>query len=39
MIKWPNDLYVGSRKLGGILTEFAGKDKQVDWVVWAWVSM
>jgi BirA family biotin operon repressor/biotin-[acetyl-CoA-carboxylase] ligase len=33
MIKWPNDLYVGSRKLGGILTEFAGKEKQVDWVV------
>ena len=33
MIKWPNDLYVGGRKLGGILTEFAGKGKQVDWVV------
>jgi BirA family transcriptional regulator, biotin operon repressor / biotin---[acetyl-CoA-carboxylase] ligase len=33
MIKWPNDLYVGSRKLGGILTEFSGKDQQVDWVV------
>jgi BirA family biotin operon repressor/biotin-[acetyl-CoA-carboxylase] ligase len=33
MIKWPNDLYVGSRKLGGILTEFAGKEQQVDWVV------
>jgi BirA family transcriptional regulator, biotin operon repressor / biotin---[acetyl-CoA-carboxylase] ligase len=33
MIKWPNDLYVGRRKLGGILTEFAGKGKHVDWVV------
>jgi len=33
MIKWPNDLYVGRRKLGGILTEFSGKDNQVDWVV------
>lgn len=32
-IKWPNDLYAGARKLGGILTEFAGKEKQVDWVV------
>jgi BirA family biotin operon repressor/biotin-[acetyl-CoA-carboxylase] ligase len=32
-IKWPNDLYVGSRKLGGILTEFAGMDQHVDWVV------
>ena len=32
-IKWPNDLYVENRKLGGILTEFAGKDKNVDWVV------
>jgi BirA family biotin operon repressor/biotin-[acetyl-CoA-carboxylase] ligase len=33
MIKWPNDLYVGRRKLGGILTEFSIKDEQVDWVV------
>jgi BirA family transcriptional regulator, biotin operon repressor / biotin---[acetyl-CoA-carboxylase] ligase len=33
MIKWPNDLYAGGRKLAGILTEFAGKDKHVDWVV------
>lgn len=32
-IKWPNDLYAGSGKLGGILTEFSGKDRQVDWVV------
>jgi BirA family transcriptional regulator, biotin operon repressor / biotin---[acetyl-CoA-carboxylase] ligase len=33
MIKWPNDLYVGRRKLGGILTEFSIKDERVDWVV------
>jgi BirA family biotin operon repressor/biotin-[acetyl-CoA-carboxylase] ligase len=33
MIKWPNDLYVGPKKLAGILTEFAVRGKQVDWVV------
>ena len=33
MIKWPNDLYVGPKKLAGVLTEFAVKGKQVDWVV------
>jgi len=33
MIKWPNDLYVGTRKLAGVLTEFAVRGKQVDWAV------
>ena len=33
MIKWPNDLYVGTKKLAGVLTEFAVRGKQVDWVV------
>jgi BirA family biotin operon repressor/biotin-[acetyl-CoA-carboxylase] ligase len=33
MIKWPNDLYAGGRKLSGILTEFATKDRQLEWVV------
>jgi BirA family transcriptional regulator, biotin operon repressor / biotin---[acetyl-CoA-carboxylase] ligase len=33
MIKWPNDIYVGTRKLAGILTEFAVKGKKIDWVV------
>ena len=33
MIKWPNDLYVGRKKLAGILTEFATRGKQVDWAV------
>jgi BirA family biotin operon repressor/biotin-[acetyl-CoA-carboxylase] ligase len=33
MIKWPNDLYVGIRKLAGILTEFSVKGKRVDWAV------
>ena len=32
-IKWPNDLYGGKRKLGGILTEFSVRDKEVEWVV------
>ena len=33
LIKWPNDLYAGGKKLAGILTEFSVKGKQVDWVV------
>ena len=33
MIKWPNDLYVGTKKLSGILTEFSVREKQVDWAV------
>lgn len=33
MIKWPNDLYVGTKKLAGVLTEFATRGKQVDWAV------
>jgi len=32
-IKWPNDLYAGMRKLGGILTEFSVTHQQVDWVI------
>ena len=33
MIKWPNDLYVGEKKLGGILTEFSVRGKTVEYVV------
>ncbi|UCF57322.1 MAG: biotin--[acetyl-CoA-carboxylase] ligase [Deltaproteobacteria bacterium] len=33
MIKWPNDLYVHPKKLGGILTEFSAKGKGVEYVV------
>jgi BirA family biotin operon repressor/biotin-[acetyl-CoA-carboxylase] ligase len=33
MIKWPNDLYAGGKKLAGILTEFAARDRRVEWVV------
>ena len=33
LIKWPNDLYVGTKKLAGVLTEFSVKEKKVDWAV------
>jgi BirA family biotin operon repressor/biotin-[acetyl-CoA-carboxylase] ligase len=33
MIKWPNDVYAGGKKLAGILTEFAARDRKVEWVV------
>lgn len=32
-IKWPNDLFIGDRKVGGILMEVAGEQDEVDWVV------
>ena len=32
-IKWPNDLYAGRKKLGGILTEFSALGKRVEYVV------
>ena len=32
-IKWPNDLYVGRRKLAGILTEFSHRDDRIEYVV------
>jgi BirA family biotin operon repressor/biotin-[acetyl-CoA-carboxylase] ligase len=31
-VKWPNDLYVGSRKLAGILVEARWRDQRPDWV-------
>jgi len=31
-IKWPNDLYVGDAKLGGILIEARWRDLELEWV-------
>jgi biotin-(acetyl-CoA carboxylase) ligase len=33
LIKWTNDLYIGDKKLGGILTEFEVTGKDVEYVV------
>jgi BirA family biotin operon repressor/biotin-[acetyl-CoA-carboxylase] ligase len=33
MIKWPNDIYLNGKKLGGILTEFGAKGLNVDYVI------
>ena len=32
-IKWPNDVVVGRRKLGGILAEASAQGSTLDWVV------
>jgi BirA family biotin operon repressor/biotin-[acetyl-CoA-carboxylase] ligase len=32
-IKWPNDLFIGDRKVGGILMEVAGEADEIDWVI------
>ena len=31
-LKWPNDLYAGAGKLGGILVEARWRDQRVEWV-------
>lgn len=31
-LKWPNDLYVGTGKLAGILVESRWRDDRIDWV-------
>lgn len=32
-VKWPNDLVVGDRKLGGILAELEAQGRRIRWVV------
>ncbi len=32
-IKWPNDLFLGDRKAGGILMEVSGEQDEVEWVI------
>ncbi len=32
-LKWPNDLLIGERKVGGILAESSATGSEVDWVV------
>ncbi|MDQ6612117.1 MAG: biotin--[acetyl-CoA-carboxylase] ligase [Gemmatimonadota bacterium] len=31
-LKWPNDLFVGTRKLAGVLVEARWRERTVDWV-------
>jgi BirA family transcriptional regulator, biotin operon repressor / biotin---[acetyl-CoA-carboxylase] ligase len=33
MIKWPNDIYLNRKKLGGILTEFRLKGPSIEYVI------
>ena len=33
VVKWPNDLLVGGRKLGGVLTEMVHREEAVDFLV------
>lgn len=32
-LKWPNDVYVGGRKLGGVLVEMAAELDRVQWAI------
>jgi len=32
-VKWPNDLFIGDRKVGGILLEVSGEQDEIGWVV------
>lgn len=32
-VKWPNDLYVNNKKLGGILVELSSQGQQIEWLI------
>lgn len=32
-LKWPNDIYLGGRKIGGVLVEMSAEIDRVNWVV------
>ncbi|MFN4217726.1 MAG: biotin--[acetyl-CoA-carboxylase] ligase [Candidatus Bipolaricaulia bacterium] len=32
-VKWPNDLYVNNKKLGGILVELSSQAHQIQWLI------
>lgn len=32
-LKWPNDIYMGGKKLGGVLVEMAGELDRVKWAI------
>ena len=32
-IKWPNDLFIDNKKVGGILLEMSGERDEVEWIV------
>ena len=38
-LKWPNDLLLEGRKLGGMLTELRLDGERLDYAVWGWGSM
>ncbi len=33
MIKWPNDIYIGQKKLAGILTELKGESDHIEYII------